>query len=184
MHLESVSTLSTVFQPDNHNDETTALSRPKHLSGIPIGLMDYYADCEPESGNPTILAVSIATAFKNVEAGSNVSMSLRWQPPNVKWPSVASLPRVSLLGHLERIPEAVVQKSQIKECFVDIHHDARWWIPGSEIHDSYWARLIVDQIYWVGGFGDRAYIGWIPADLWRSVTIDEIADARLPHETR
>merc|ERR1719355_79959 len=42
---------------------------------MPIGLMDYLADCEP-TGNPTILAINIATSFKNVAAGSNISLSL------------------------------------------------------------------------------------------------------------
>lgn len=48
---EKISTLSTVFP-----------SGEKHgLEGKPFGLMDYYADCS-EDGNPTLLAIKIATS--------------------------------------------------------------------------------------------------------------------------
>lgn len=37
-------------------------------------------------------------------------------------------------------------------------------------------------MYWIGGFGDRAYIGWIPVDEWKSVSKEEWEDIRLPGE--
>ena len=33
-----------------------------------------------------------------------------------------------------------------------------------------------------GGFGDRAYIGWIPEGEWSGVSDDEVAKARLVGE--
>lgn len=42
--------------------------------------------------------------------------------------------------------------------------------------------MVVDQVYWIGGFGDRAYIGWIPIDEWRGVTQEEVENARLVGE--
>ena len=145
---------------------------------MPIGLMDYIADCEGDSGNPTILAINIATSFKNVAAGSNISLSIQWTPlyppksrieswfskekKEVVSYSAANLPRFSLLGYLEKIGEDEVQAFELGKCFTKTHKDARYWLPGNSIHESEWVRLVVKDVYWIGGFGDRAYIGWIP----------------------
>ena len=186
LHLENIGTLSTVF-PTAHSvaaesGMSTLENRPSGLGGSPIGLMDYYADCEPWSGNPTILAIGIATSFKNVDAGSNITMSLRWHPKDGKWRSAANLPRFSLIGHLEDISDHEASKEGLTTCFVGSHPDAVAWLPGNQIHESYWTRLVVDEIYWIGGFGDRAYIGWIPVEEWRNVTKEEVDKCRLPGE--
>lgn len=52
LRSESIATLSTVFPK----------GEPHGLDGLPIGLMDYYADCS-EDGNPTLLAIGIATSY-------------------------------------------------------------------------------------------------------------------------
>lgn len=39
--------------------------------------------------------------------------------------------------------------------------------------------MVVREIYWIGGFGDRAFIGWIPEGVWSGVSEDEVAKARL-----
>lgn len=197
LHLSPLGTLSTTFP----SSSATYGSPPSGLQGMPIGLMDYLADCE-ESGNPTILAINIATPFKNVAAGSNISLSLQWTPP---YPpssrisflssilfsksdavpySAANLPRFSLLGHLEQIPAHEVSALDLRKCFTKAHPDARYWLPGNPIHHSEWVRLVVEHIYWVGGFGDRAYIGWIPLEEWRNVTMKQVADIQLPGEKK
>lgn len=51
LRRESVGTLSTVFQK----------GAPDDLEGLPIGLMDYYADCSKD-GTPALLGLSIATS--------------------------------------------------------------------------------------------------------------------------
>jgi Pyridoxamine 5'-phosphate oxidase len=55
-------------------------------------------------------------------------------------------------------------------------------MPGNRIHQSRWVRLVVREVYWFGGFGDRAYIGWIPRSTWQNVTEEEIEDCKLPGE--
>jgi hypothetical protein len=167
--------------------------------------MDYIADCE-STGNPTILAINIATSFKNAAAGSNISLSLQWTPP---YPpskrisslphlfgkgkdggkeavpySAANLPRFSLLGYLEKIEEAEVEGLELGKCFTNVHPDARYWLPGNKIHASEWVRLVVEEVYWIGGFGDRAYIGWIPVEEWRKVKREEWENVRLPGERK
>jgi len=232
--LTPLGTLATVFPATSSRasdaDADAAERRPPGLAGVPISLMDYIADCEG-AGNPTILAIQIATSFQNVRAGSNISLSLRWTPPykpdrrietvsplfsvssvlrrlglsrplpralapDVVPYSAANLPRFSLLGYLERIelPDAAEGTGQpdlaerpdarIASCFVAQHPDARYWLPGNRIHASEWVRLVVTDVYWIGGFGDRAYIGWIPVEEWRNVTREEWEEARLPGEKK
>jgi hypothetical protein len=185
LHLENIGTLSTVFPSDSStsgNGYQSMEQRPSGLGGVPIGLMDYYADCEPDSGNPTILALDIATSFKNVAAGSNITLSLRWHPQDGNWHSAASLPRFSLVGHLEDIDESEMSKVGLATCFVKNHPDAVAWLPGNRIHTSRFVRLVVEDIYWIGGFGDRAYIGWIPVEAYQNVTQQEIEGCKLPGE--
>ena len=195
LSLSSIATLSTVFPSQHHSPSSDDLSagenRPSGVGGTPIGLIDYYAECEASTGNPTILAIGIATSFKNTNAGSNISLSLRWHPPPHHRPSrdpykfsPANLPRFSLLGHLETIPARTVEDQGIAECFTRYHPDAKAWLPGNSIHESYWVRLVVEDVYWIGGFGDRAYIGWIPVEEWRKVTREEIDHIRLPGEEK
>ena len=43
-------------------------------------------------------------------------------------------------------------------------------------------RFVVEHVYWFGGFGDRARIGWLPIEEWQSVTKGEIEQCRLPGE--
>jgi hypothetical protein len=219
--LSKLATLSTVF-PDSHSnggDVDATERRPAGLEGVPIGLMDYVADCE-EDGNPTILEIKIATSFKNVRAGSNITASFQWVPPyppsrrismlsrlSAHLPffnkesrygasqttftgpdtvpySAANLPRFSLVGYLEPINPDPLTAVRLAACFTSKHQDAKYWLPGNVIHESSWARLVVTQVYWIGGFGDRAYIGWIPIDEWRNVTKDEWTSIKLPGEEK
>lgn len=211
--LADFSTTFPVSHPRADEDADAFGRRPDEVDGLPINMMDYIADCE-DSGNPTVLAIKIATTFRNAAAGSNVSVSLRWMPPyppsrhivpslwDRAWAAVfggeeeedfsapdtvpysaANLPRMSLLGYFEPIDD-VTEAPWLTTCFVKKHHDARYWLPGNPIHEAYWARLVVEQVYWVGGFGDRAYIGWIPIEEWQSVTKEEWESIRLPGEKK
>ncbi|KAL8732384.1 MAG: hypothetical protein Q9166_002782 [cf. Caloplaca sp. 2 TL-2023] len=184
LNLSSIATLSTVFP--NVNPAVPFENRPENLGGAPIGLIDYYASCDPTPYEPTILAISIATSFKNARAGSNVTLSLRYHPPvnhppgdDIYTYSPANLPRFSLLGHIEPVPVPEIKKNKVDRCFFDRHPEAVAWKPGNAIHQSWWARLVVEQVYWIGGFGDRAYIGWIPIEEWRGVTQEEVRNTRL-----
>lgn len=83
-----------------------------------------------------------------------------------EWDSPAAHPRFALQGWLERVPDAEVKQKGLDECYFGMHPDARRWAPGSGVHAAYWARLRVEAVYWFGGFGDRAYIGWIGMGDW------------------
>jgi hypothetical protein len=225
--LSPLATLSTVFPSTSSKDADALENRPPNLGGVPIGMMDYIADCgAEEEGNPTILAIKIATSFKNVAAGSNMSIGVNWVPPYppakriksstssshnpLSWLSrwwsgtgggedttttlppdydpvpysAANLPRFSLLGHLEDISPSEAESGELQECFLTAHPDAKYWLPGNRIHEAGWVRLVVDEVYWVGGFGDRAYIGWIPVSEWKNVARAEWEAVRLPGEEK
>lgn len=183
LRQQSIGVLSTVFpSPESLSVDIGDRPSTEDLAGSPIGLPDYYAaDCEPSKhpGDPTFLAISIATSFRNWRAGSNVSLTITdpgWQKKGHESEahettgletSPASKPRFALIGTVERLTEAEVRESGVENCFLERHADARAWTPGNEVHESWWARLKVERIYWVGGFGDRAYIGWIPFEDWR-----------------
>ncbi|KAG7291646.1 hypothetical protein NEMBOFW57_001665 [Staphylotrichum longicolle] len=102
--------------------------------------------------------------------------------------SAANLPRFSLIGHLERIKDGDDREGEVganlANCFVKSHPDAKYWLPGNRIHQAHFVRLVIEQIYWVGGFGDRAYIGWIPVEEWHNVTSEEWQSVRLPGEKK
>jgi len=222
--LTPLAVVSTIFpsdDPKSKNDVSSKENRPAGLGGQPHGLMEYIADCDDtNTGNPTILAITIETSFKNVAAGSNVSLAVQWTPPHppakrissesesflsrvkgyllgfrshdrnkrqsVADPSsysAANLPRFSLHGYIERIPDGD-DSAALRRCFVDTHPDARYWLPGSRVHESHFVRLVVQHVYWIGGFGDRAYIGWIPVDEWRNVSRKEWEAVRLPGEEK
>ena len=128
--------------------------------------------------------------MKNAASGSNVTLSLRYHPPSSAPPRPddpwaylpANLPRFALIGDLERIPEKEVEEYGVRNCFVTEHPEATIWEPGTDIHESWWGRLVVREVYFFGGFGDRARIGWIPIQEWRGVTADEIKEYRLVGE--
>ncbi|KAI4866601.1 pyridoxamine 5'-phosphate oxidase-domain-containing protein [Hypoxylon rubiginosum] len=195
--LTPLGTLATVF-PDASGGR-----QPEGLGGMPLGLLEYVADCE-EDGNPTFLAINIETTFKNVRGGSNISLAQQWTPPyppdkrikSTFWNwlfgrddsgptdrvpySAVNLPRYSLLGYIEKMDAAAT--ADMSSCFVDKHPDAKYWLPGNPIHESQFVRLVVTKVYWIGGFGDRAYIGWIPVEEWKNVTRKEWESVELPGE--
>ncbi|KLJ06457.1 hypothetical protein EMPG_10133 [Blastomyces silverae] len=209
--LSTTGVLSTVYPPSSSVHKTS-------LEGVPIGLPDYIADCanDPSSeltdllgpGNPLILALNIGTTFRNTKAGSNISLSIDWwyrQAQTAGETGVfgggvvghdtlltrAELPRLSLLGSLvplENLPDTT--RIAAEKCFLAAHPDAEWWLPGHDdaAHRGYWAKLVVEEAFWVGGFGDRARIGWLVPETWKSVRRDGEngkqgwADVRLPGE--
>lgn len=197
LHLTTIGDLVTSFPVPSQKSIDVSETRPAEVAGSPIGLMEYYADCDPASGNPIVLGINIATPYRNAAAGSNVSLAVRWWPkqrtsysffardeeeiPTPRTP--AALPRFSLHGSLSFVPEEKLADGKIKECFLRAHPDSIYWQPGNDIsHSSQYMQLHVEHVYWFGGFGDRARIGWLPIELWKNLTMEEIISAKLPGE--
>lgn len=177
--------MSTTF-PSHIPDSSRT---PAEVAGLPIGLREYIADCDgvlPEdlthgdNGDPTILALRVATTFRNIGAGSNLSLEIDWWDhlseagavyPGLP-PSPAALPRFTLFGYLDTLPElSGAAAASLEKCFLQSHPDAKYWLPGAPAapHASFWARLVVTQVYWIGGFGDVQQIGWMNVTEWKGI---------------
>ncbi|PYH97722.1 hypothetical protein BO71DRAFT_287633, partial [Aspergillus ellipticus CBS 707.79] len=181
---------STIFpSPLPPNSHT-----PDSVAGHSITLTEYLADCDPslpsspeeteeetEEGNPTFLALRVATTFRNTASGSNISLSLDWwshindtAPVFPGFPlSQAGLPRVTLFGYIEAFdtPLPAETDAALQQCYLAKHPDARVWLPGREgsPHASFWARMVVTQVYWIGGFGGLNRIGWLNVTEWKGI---------------
>lgn len=193
--LSTSGVASTIF-PENLPPNSRA---PASLAGQSVSLREYIADCDEEittdeAGNPTLLALNVATTFRNTAAGSNISLSIDWwdhlndtKPIYPGFPlSPAGLPRVTLFGYVEPFPDPVPSDTReaLEKCYLSVHPDARVWLPhrkGSP-HASFWARLVVTQVYWIGGFGDVQQIGWLDVDDWKGIrregSVDGVGDGR------
>lgn len=196
--LSTTGVVSTVF-PDPLPSTWPYSHTPPEVAGHSISMKEYIADCdeylfssttndrkekEEERGNPIFLALRIATTFLNAATGSNnISLSIDWwdhladtKPIYPGFPlSLAGLPRVTLLGYVEPFDAESISgetEKALQKCYLDAHPDAEVWLPGREgsPHSSFWARLVVTQIYWVGGFGDVERIGWINVSEWKGVS--------------
>jgi len=162
---------------------------PSSVASTPIGLPEYIASCEEFTGNPTILSLKVSTSTKNAVAGSNVSLAVSWWDEYVKitgkepW-ALANLPRLSVTGYLEEIDAEEVVENEIEKCFLGSHRDSIAWLPGRKwaAHEGFWTRLVVQEAYWIGGFGDKNYIGWLDLEEWRKITKDDWEGVRLPGE--
>ncbi|ODV80576.1 uncharacterized protein CANTADRAFT_88505 [Suhomyces tanzawaensis NRRL Y-17324] len=175
---ESLTNINTIRKI--HQDDGTTRA-------LPFSAMEYYADCD-EDGDPYWLAVDIGTTFQNLRQGSDVSFTIRvgdhpaWDEVNATYPggieqSPAGSPRINLSGRLNWVPfKTPFDYIRLQACFLKRHPDAVAWLPGSygSPHSSRWAKLEVDAIYFVGGFGDRAYIGAIDPELYHAADVIEL----------
>jgi hypothetical protein len=190
--LSPTGVLSTIFPPSSKdslpNEPHILSSPPSSVASAPIALPDYLADCE-DIGNPTLLALSVSTSTRNAVAGSNVSLSISWWDTYSRlthhdpW-SAANLPRASLIGYLEEMSDKDIELNDIVACYTGVHRDSRLWLPGdsSAAHEGVWMRMVVQEVYWIGGFGDRNFIGWFDPQEWKDIRRKDWEEVRLPGE--
>ncbi|ODQ66233.1 hypothetical protein NADFUDRAFT_45758 [Nadsonia fulvescens var. elongata DSM 6958] len=141
-------------------------------------------------GSPFLLALNMSTSYRNIAHGSKASISIRTgdhpitdHHVNPSYPgsivhSPAGSPRVKLDGVFVDV-EGHKKKARVTKCFLGRHKDAVWWIPGSPVHGSKFVQFKVEKVYFIGGFGDRAYIGDIPLDIYQSAPVLKCLDPAL-----
>lgn len=197
--LSTVGRLSTVFQPSPDTPHASApASVAGSPIGLPEYISDCGREDDDilfpvvGAGNPVLLGLDFGTSFVNTAAGSNASIEIDWWDLYRRFPakgehghghdsddpyrdSLAGKPRLALIGTIERIELVGRHGEHIREalerCYGAAHPDARLWFPGTADggHSFYWAMLAVREAFWVGGFGDRAQIGWLNMDIWRTI---------------
>ena len=73
--------------------------------------------------------------------------------------------RTTLLGTLEKVPDDELDHA--KETYLQKHPASKAWINFS---DFAMYRVVVEDVYVVGGFGNDHYIGWISPEQYLSAT--------------
>lgn len=89
-----------------------------------------------------------------------------------------------MIGYLEEMSEKDIELNDIVACYTRVHRDSQLWLPGDSKapHQGVWMRMIVREVYWIGGFGDRNYIGWFDPEEWRDIRRKDWEEVRLPGE--
>lgn len=171
--------------------------------GTPVSFLEYYvaSDLCPDvsvsnNGNPILLLLEMSSSYGNYVKNGKFSASVEAHPRpggphhDSRGPHHGSRgphdgpmahPRATLFGELKELNAS----TELAHCFASRHPDAWPWIPtGSNetlVHDGRWFELDVEDVYFVGGFGDRAYIGGIDAELYHAAELREPHD-REPHD--
>ncbi|KAF8639524.1 hypothetical protein AX17_001429 [Amanita inopinata Kibby_2008] len=151
----SVGTMGTVFPSDHPT-----------LPDQPFTLQEYYASCH-RNGSLTLLFLPISRQSQNILHSPNhaASLSIMSEIPAAKNARVSLMGNVTIFKDTVDIPDL----PSIRRCYLEKHPDAKWWLPDDDraAHKSYWARFDPQTIYFVGGFGDEHYIGFIPLHLYQ-----------------
>ncbi|GAA5879574.1 hypothetical protein JCM1840_003321 [Sporobolomyces johnsonii] len=139
------------------------------VAGLPFGLQEYYAPYPGSNGDILLLAMPISTIYRNAMPPNkpNLTLTINDMYGFGDGNLAAGRMRVALFGTLERV-QGDDEIEQCKQAYLEAHPDARGWIPPNGPHDAFYARMRINQVYAFDGFGDVAYIGWIPLDLYRA----------------
>lgn len=158
------------------------LQQNSDLTHTPVSFMEYFADCDGD-GDPYWLVVDIGTSFRNINMGSLFSFTIRagdhptGEKVSEEYPggissSPAGSPRINFKAQLQEVKQSELEvNSNLEKCFLSRHPDSKWWLPSqsNSPHKTHWVKLIVEDIYFIGGFGDRAYIGPITSADYHNV---------------
>ncbi|KAI0038783.1 hypothetical protein FA95DRAFT_1505060 [Auriscalpium vulgare] len=133
------------------------------LAGAPYAMQEYYANCHA-NGSLTLILLPISRHAQNIlhHPAHSASLSVSSDPPD------AARARVALMGDVTLLPDAAA--TDVKACYLAEHPDAVEWLPGDDdgAHVAYWARFDPHMVYFVGGFGDEHFIGYIPLPLYQA----------------
>lgn len=156
--------------------------------GTPVSLIEYYvaSDSCPDveglsnNGNPILLLSKMSTSYKNWQRNSTVSVTIEKEKRG-QFESAMGKPRAIFYGNLKKLDLSAEDAKRLAGHFVIRHPDARHWLPGddgSHVHDTIWFEFQVDYVYFIGGFGDRSYIGNISGDIYHeNLDSDRIVDS-------
>ncbi|GAA5929789.1 hypothetical protein JCM10213_002785 [Rhodosporidiobolus nylandii] len=154
----NVGTLMSVFPSDDRGP----------APGLPFGLQESYAPYPDSNGDLALLAMPIAGIYRNALPPNppNLTITINDMYGFGDGNLAAGRRRVALYGSIERV-EGAEEIKKVEQAYLEAHPDARGWIPPNGPHSAFWARLRINKVYDFGGFGDVAFIGWIPLELYR-----------------
>ncbi|KAL5528311.1 hypothetical protein ACEPAF_7447 [Sanghuangporus sanghuang] len=144
------------------------------LEGEPFALQEYYANCY-SNGSLSLITMPISRHTRNIVHSPSHSASMTvWSTP-----PAASRARVALIGNVTILDTQLAVDSGIQDCYLQQHPDARFWLPDDPdgAHESFWARFDPHSVFFVGGFGNKHFIGDVPLDLYQSTEpVDFLGD--------
>ncbi|KAH8119248.1 pyridoxamine 5'-phosphate oxidase-domain-containing protein, partial [Phellopilus nigrolimitatus] len=155
---QAIGVMATIFPPNSS------------LSGEPFALQEYYASCYA-NGSLSLITLPISRHTRNImhSPSHSASITVGSSPPT------ASRARVSLMGTVTFLDSRFAVEEGIRDCYLERHPDARWWLPDDPdaAHMASWARFDPHSIFFVGGFGDKHYIGDVPLELYQDARPSE-----------
>ncbi|WVQ84374.1 hypothetical protein IAT38_006526 [Cryptococcus sp. DSM 104549] len=137
-------------------------------AGRPFALMEYHAPCHP-SPSLTFLLLPVSLSTRNILNTPSHRATYTVQTPTQGVKSPMSKGRVAFIGNVTTLPDiSGDEQKELEKCYLKYHPDAKYWVPGAPDtpHFAVWARFDIDDIYYVGGFGDTHYIGHIPLSIY------------------
>ncbi|ODN81899.1 hypothetical protein L202_02247 [Cryptococcus amylolentus CBS 6039] len=154
--------------------------KPK-MEGRPFALPEYHAPCH-SAPSLTFLILPISRSSQNILEHPQHYATYTLAEELKKGETSMSSARVALMGNVTLLRDlSEEEETDLAECYLSYHPDARGWLPGKKgsPHFSEWARMDLEKIYYVGGFGDTHYIGDVPVGLYKKVSGDERFSAWL-----
>ncbi|KAM0746336.1 hypothetical protein T439DRAFT_329787 [Meredithblackwellia eburnea MCA 4105] len=147
---------------------STYKTNDQGLQGMALPLQEYYAEWPlDDSGDLLLLAMGISQIYRSAlpPHESNMTITISDLYGLGDGNLAAGRMRVALFGNLEPVTHEEVEVC--KKAYLAAHPDSRGWLPPNGPHFGFYARFRVYKVYAFDGFGDVAYIGWIPLDLYR-----------------
>ncbi|GAV52263.1 hypothetical protein ZYGR_0AG02540 [Zygosaccharomyces rouxii] len=156
------------------DSESTLHFNSLNPDGTPVSFIEYYisSDSCPDlqeirnNGNPIMFLSTMSTSYKNWHQRGSISVAVeRYKKRHFE--NAFSQPRANLYGHLRNVTLSDEDQDKLIHCFIRKHPDAHRWLPGDRdpiIRDTIWVEFDVESLYFIGGYGDRTYIGTISGD--------------------
>lgn len=137
--------------------------------GTPVSFVEYYISSDScpglhnvsNNGNPILFLSTMSTSYQNWDERGAVSLAVESYKKH-PFESALSKPRASLYGNARKLHLTSQDERKLIRCFTHRHPDAYHWLPGTKhpsVNDTLWVEFDVESLYFIGGFGDRSYIG-------------------------
>jgi len=143
-----------------------------NVYNFPFGSVADIADEEPSTGRPLLLLSELERNVINLQSVPACSLHFITGPETIyqfehpEHYDVMTKPRTTLMGHLEVVPEEELEAA--KATYLKKHPSSKAWINFS---DFAMYRMVIEDVYVVGGFGNEHYIGWISPEQYLSIEL-------------
>jgi hypothetical protein len=131
-------------------------------AGFPFGSVASFADQEPSNGKPLLLLSQLERNVINYNDDSRCSLAVQTPVEQLEGNDPMAAPRMTLLGTLIPVPDD--QYDQAKKTYLAKHPTAMW----IDFPDFSLYYFNATDVYWVGGFGNEHYIGWVDVNDYLS----------------